>query len=94
MASRLAHQNHDGLRRFRGASRWSLTLETTITCSQVASMQPATRGGMVAGAKMPQKIGYARWAKERCELHVIITVITGNSRLTVWQVCFAEIAVI
>jgi D-alanyl-D-alanine carboxypeptidase len=40
-----------------------LTLETTITCSQLASMQPATRGGMVADAKMPQKIGYARWGK-------------------------------
>jgi len=32
-----------------------LTLETTITCSQLASMQPATRVGMVPGAKMTVK---------------------------------------
>jgi D-alanyl-D-alanine carboxypeptidase len=30
----------------------ALTLETTITCSQLASIQPATRVGMVPGAKM------------------------------------------
>src|SRR6186997_3340188 len=32
-----------------------LTLETTITCSQLASIQPPTRVGMVPGARMTVK---------------------------------------
>jgi D-alanyl-D-alanine carboxypeptidase len=32
-----------------------LTLETTITCSQLASSQPATHVGMAPGAKMTVK---------------------------------------
>src|SRR4029077_16356056 len=57
-----------------------LILETTITCSQLAACNRRRGVVWLPVRKCLKRSAMPDGAKERCELHVIITVITTNCR--------------
>ena len=52
VASRLPHQDHDGLLVFEAIREGKLTLETKIGCSELAHSQPPSKVGLPVGAEM------------------------------------------